>query len=76
MPSLTLGTGGIGGAVVGDNITVTHVINRKRVAWEMRPYTTSPAAATGVSTVSSSEPDIDAIVTRVLARLAQPAAAN
>lgn len=76
MPSLTLGTGGIGGAVVGDNITVTHVINRKRVAWERRPYTASPAAAPGSSTASSGEPDIDAIVTRVLARLAQPAAAS
>lgn len=76
MPSMTLGTGGIGGAVVGDNITVTHVINRKRVAWELQPY--APArqdgdtAGTSRSTPATAEPDIDAIVARVLARLGQP----
>ena len=32
MPSLTLAPGGIGGAVVSDNITVTHLLNIKRVA--------------------------------------------
>lgn len=33
MPSMTLGPGGIGGAVVGDNITVTHLLNVKRLAY-------------------------------------------
>lgn len=75
MPSMTLGTGGIGGAIVGDNITVTHVINYKRVAWELQPYEPSNSGARSQSvpsqlTASSDgEPDIDAIVARVLARL-------
>jgi acetaldehyde dehydrogenase (acetylating) len=44
MPSMTLAPGGIGGAVVSDNITVQHVLNIKRVAFEtVRP----PAAAWG-----------------------------
>jgi acetaldehyde dehydrogenase (acetylating) len=44
MPSMTLAPGGIGGAVVSDNITVQHVLNVKRVAFEtVRP----PAAAWG-----------------------------
>jgi acetaldehyde dehydrogenase (acetylating) len=34
MPSLTLGPGGLGGAITGDNITATHLINVKRLAYE------------------------------------------
>jgi len=42
MPSLTLGAGGIGGSITGDNITVYHLFNIKRIAYEtQRP----PAAA-------------------------------
>jgi len=33
MPSMTLGPGGIGGAVTGDNITVYHLFNVKRMAY-------------------------------------------
>jgi acetaldehyde dehydrogenase (acetylating) len=35
MPSLTLGPGGLGGAITGDNITAAHLINIKRLAYEM-----------------------------------------
>jgi len=38
MPSLTLGAGGIGGSITGDNVTVFHMFNIKRLAYE----TTSP----------------------------------
>jgi acetaldehyde dehydrogenase (acetylating) len=34
MPSLTLGPGGIGGAITGDNITVYHLFNVKHMAFE------------------------------------------
>jgi len=34
MPSLTLGPGGIGGAITGDNVTVHHLYNVKRIAYE------------------------------------------
>jgi acetaldehyde dehydrogenase (acetylating) len=34
MPSLTLGPGGIGGAITGDNVTVHHLYNLKRIAYE------------------------------------------
>ncbi|MBN1305828.1 MAG: aldehyde dehydrogenase family protein [Anaerolineales bacterium] len=37
MPSLTLGSGGIGGAITGDNITVYHLFNVKRMAYEAAP---------------------------------------
>jgi len=37
MPSLTLGSGGIGGSITGDNITVYHLFNVKRLAYEIKP---------------------------------------
>ena len=33
-PSLTLGSGGLGGSITGDNITVHHLYNVKRLAYE------------------------------------------
>ena len=35
MPSMTLGSGGIGGSITGDNITAYHLINIKRLAYEL-----------------------------------------
>ena len=50
MPSLTLGPGGIGGAATGDNITVYHLFNVKRMAYEaVRP----PEAALQPGTVKA-----------------------
>lgn len=37
MPSLTLGAGGIGGSITGDNVTVYHMFNIKRLAYETNP---------------------------------------
>ncbi len=37
MPSLTLGSGGVGGAITGDNINVHHLYNIKRMAFETSP---------------------------------------
>jgi acetaldehyde dehydrogenase (acetylating) len=34
MPSMTLGSGGLGGAITGDNISASHLINIKRLAYE------------------------------------------
>jgi acetaldehyde dehydrogenase (acetylating) len=42
MPSMTLGSGGVGGAITGDNITVHHLYNIKKLAYEIR---TAPDAA-------------------------------
>ncbi|MFL7814454.1 MAG: aldehyde dehydrogenase family protein [Anaerolineales bacterium] len=35
-PSLTLGSGGVGGAITGDNINVHHLYNIKRLAFEIK----------------------------------------
>jgi acetaldehyde dehydrogenase (acetylating) len=42
MPSLTLGAGGVGGSITGDNITTHHLFNVKRLAYEL---STPPEAA-------------------------------
>jgi acetaldehyde dehydrogenase (acetylating) len=41
-PAMTLGCGGFGGNITSDNISPRHLINIKRVAYELRPAT--PAA--------------------------------
>ncbi|MBA4375595.1 MAG: acetaldehyde dehydrogenase [Anaerolinea sp.] len=35
MPSLTLGAGGVGGSITGDNVTAYHLFNIKRLAYEL-----------------------------------------
>jgi acetaldehyde dehydrogenase (acetylating) len=37
MPSLTLGAGGVGGSITGDNVTAVHLMNTKRLAYELIP---------------------------------------
>ena len=52
MPSLTLGSGGVGGAITGDNITAWHLINIKRLAYE----TMAPPASAFLPGESASGP--------------------
>ena len=42
LPSMTLGSGGVGGSISGDNITAHHLLDVKRLAYETTP---PPAAA-------------------------------
>jgi acetaldehyde dehydrogenase (acetylating) len=49
-PAMTLGCGGYGGNITSDNITPRHLINVKRLAYEVRPAEgapTAPALASG-----------------------------
>ena len=41
-PSMTLGCGGHGGNITSDNITPRHLLNVKRLAWEVRPADRPP----------------------------------
>ncbi|MEZ5319628.1 MAG: aldehyde dehydrogenase family protein [Vicinamibacterales bacterium] len=43
-PSMTLGCGGYGGNITSDNISPRHLLNIKRLAWEIRPVTRPGAA--------------------------------
>ncbi len=83
MPSMTLGSGGVGGAITGDNITVHHLYNIKRLAYEITPPPEAaliPGSTDDPSQRNSSIPtlqpevgaadiQIDEIVRRVLAEL-------
>jgi acetaldehyde dehydrogenase (acetylating) len=74
MPSMTLGSGGIGGSISGDNITTTHLMNIKRVAYEVRTPpndamldAAAPVAASGSSNGSRpSQADVETIVRAVI----------
>lgn len=54
-PALTLGCGGHGGNITSDNITPRHLLNLKRLAYEIRPRTAAqtpavpPPASDGIS---------------------------
>ncbi|HLF03020.1 MAG TPA: aldehyde dehydrogenase family protein [Anaerolineales bacterium] len=79
MPSMTLGPGGIGGAITGDNISVYHMFNVKRLAYEINPpppeaftegpANTTPASLTASAPAGTSDSEIEAIVRRVLKEL-------
>ncbi len=75
MPSMTLGSGGIGGSISGDNITTTHLMNVKRMAYEVSPPPSDVllgGASSPISPSNSTEKpsvttrDVEEIVRRVL----------
>ncbi len=82
MPAMTLGSGGIGGSISGDNITTTHLLNVKRMAYEIAAPPaeaiingavtsssvagTLPAKANGIT-----QSDVEEIVRRVLREINQ-----
>jgi acetaldehyde dehydrogenase (acetylating) len=49
-PAMTLGCGGWGGNITSDNISPRHLLNIKRLAYEVRPAVRSAATATGAAT--------------------------
>ena len=67
-PSLTLSPGGLGGAVVSDNITVRHLLNVKRLAYEVRrPPAEARAGAPGLRPAEVSASEFDAaLIARVV----------
>jgi len=65
MPSLTLGAGGVGGSITGDNITTYHLFNVKRLAYEL----SAPPVAALVPGEPVSGPDpaeVEAVVRSVV----------
>jgi len=67
-PSLTLGAGGVGGSITGDNITTYHLFNVKRLAYELR---TPPAEALmpGPDETSVDPAQIERVVRSVIQEL-------
>ncbi|GAA1542222.1 aldehyde dehydrogenase family protein [Nocardioides humi] len=77
-PSMTLSPGGLGGAVVSDNISVRHLLNVKRLAYETRRppeqargRPAAPAATTREERADGALADVDLIARVVREVLAQ-----
>lgn len=71
MPSLTLGPGGLGGAITGDNVTALHLVNIKRLAYELTPpppeaLLPGGAAAPPSGPAGPTEAEVEAAVRRAL----------
>jgi len=70
---MTLGPGGVGGAITGDNIGVKHMFTVKTLAYQLRPAppeAMGPGARAGAAPARPAPPDlIEQIVQRVLADL-------
>ncbi len=72
MPSLTLGSGGVGGAITGDNITVYHMFNVKRLAYELKapPLAEMNAALTSQpANTAISAQEIERIVREIVSEI-------
>ena len=60
-PSLTLGSGGVGGAITGDNINVHHLYNVKRMAFETSQPPEEAFLPGRVPSGSTQVPDYEAL---------------
>lgn len=73
MPSLTLGAGGEGGSITGDNINVHHLYNIKRLAYETTPP--PEAAMRGSAPVAAgsgvNQQEIEALVRQIVQEIIQ-----
>lgn len=65
LPSLTLGPGGLGGAITSDNISAQHLINIKRLAYETLPPPPE-AFAPGETMAGLSVDEIERLVRQVV----------
>ena len=66
MPSMTLGSGGEGGSITGDNITVHHLYNIKRLAYEVTPPPDAALHAPLPTASSSNAQEIEVLVRKVV----------
>ncbi len=69
MPSMTLGAGGVGGSITGDNITAYHLFNVKRLAYELSPPPDSamvPGQPKPGPTVAEIEHTVQQVVEEIL----------
>ncbi len=70
-PAMTLGCGGYGGNITSDNISPKHLLNIKRLAYELTPVATATAARPSAPAPASVSSGFDALATRVNAFLGQ-----
>ena len=58
-PALTLGCGGYGGNITSDNISPRHLLNTKRVAYELRPVRATAPGGPAQTASGPARPPID-----------------
>ena len=66
-PAMTLGCGGYGGNITSDNISPRHLLNIKRVAYEVTPTVSRWDRAAGVSPARASGPGLPSAPTGISA---------
>jgi acetaldehyde dehydrogenase (acetylating) len=71
-PAMTLGCGGYGGNITSDNISPKHLLNIKRLAWELRPAGAGAAASSPAHAATAAT----APVPVSLPQVARPAAST
>jgi len=59
-PAMTLGCGGFGGNITSDNISPMHLLNIKRLAYELQPATSARPASATATAASSAPPPVQA----------------
>jgi acetaldehyde dehydrogenase (acetylating) len=72
MPSMTLGAGGEGGSITGDNVNVHHLYNVKRLAYETTPPPQAVlrgSAPQASAATSNNTQDIETLVKQVVQEL-------
>jgi acetaldehyde dehydrogenase (acetylating) len=69
-PALTLGCGGFGGNITSDNITPRHLLNIKRLAYEVTPVAALGAAQAPPAAAGAFASDMNALGGRIEAFLA------
>jgi acetaldehyde dehydrogenase (acetylating) len=72
-PAMTLGCGGFGGNITSDNISPRHLLNIKRLAYEIKPVKSTGAAAAGAGATGVSGDAATAAVARLPQAPGEPA---
>jgi acetaldehyde dehydrogenase (acetylating) len=67
-PAMTLGCGGYGGNITSDNISPRHLLNIKRLAWEVSPAVRSGTSASAAAATASRLPKPAGISAAALSR--------
>lgn len=66
MPSMTLGAGGEGGSITGDNVTVHHLYNVKRLAYEIAAPPAEAFSAASPVKMAADAQQVEALVKKVV----------
>ena len=68
-PSMTLGPGGVGGAITGDNIGVRHLFTVKTIARHLRDAPAAAMGAAGPGPGGAAAPAAEALVEQIVQRV-------